>query len=186
MSDKRNLLVDTALRLFYDHGVNNVGINEVLKVAGVAKKTLYHHFSSKEALVLATLEARDQRFLSWLDGCLSGQTDDAAVVQALFHALDDWFHDRVTELDTFRGCFFINTSAELGEKDSRIAEYCAAHKRHVRVLIRNRLECRDAQWLDLLFLLKEGAIVSAHIGAERDAALRCIPLALTHLRHLRH
>lgn len=40
MTDKRQLLIDTALSLFTERGINLVGINEVLKVSGVAKKTL--------------------------------------------------------------------------------------------------------------------------------------------------
>ena len=52
MSNKRELLTKTALDLFYKNGINSVGINEILKVSGVAKKTLYNYFGSKEELVL--------------------------------------------------------------------------------------------------------------------------------------
>ena len=62
MTNKKQQLTDTALKLFYEKGINSVGINEVLKVSGIAKKTLYNHFSSKEELVLATLEQRDHTF----------------------------------------------------------------------------------------------------------------------------
>ncbi|MDF4603837.1 TetR/AcrR family transcriptional regulator, partial [Vibrio parahaemolyticus] len=55
MNKKKQLLIDTALSLFYKQGINSIGINEVLKVSGVAKRTLYSHFESKEALILAAL-----------------------------------------------------------------------------------------------------------------------------------
>ena len=48
MNDKKKLLIDTALHLFYENGINSVGINEILKVSGVAKKTMYNHFKSKD------------------------------------------------------------------------------------------------------------------------------------------
>ena len=67
MNQKRQLLIDTALDLFYQYGVNSIGINEILKVSGVAKKTLYSHFESKEALILATLEQRHVIFIEWLE-----------------------------------------------------------------------------------------------------------------------
>lgn len=35
MSKKRQLLIETALDLFYRHGINSIGINEILKVSGL-------------------------------------------------------------------------------------------------------------------------------------------------------
>ncbi|HFG1889890.1 TPA: TetR/AcrR family transcriptional regulator, partial [Vibrio cholerae] len=49
MNPKRQLLIDTALNLFYKNGINSIGINEVISVSGIAKRTLYSHFESKEA-----------------------------------------------------------------------------------------------------------------------------------------
>ena len=70
MSKKRDLLLSTALELFYRHGINSIGINEVIKVSGVAKKTLYSHFNSKEDLVLRALEKRHLIFIQWLEAKL--------------------------------------------------------------------------------------------------------------------
>ena len=66
--DKRQQLINTAFRLFYQNGIHAVGINQILKESGIAKKTLYHHFASKEQLLLAVLEYRDQIFLQWFSG----------------------------------------------------------------------------------------------------------------------
>ncbi len=38
MSEKKRTLINSALRLFYAQGTNSVGINEIVKVAGVTKK----------------------------------------------------------------------------------------------------------------------------------------------------
>ena len=67
MNKKRALLIDTALALFYTKGINSIGINEILKTSGVAKRTLYSHFASKEALVLAALKQRHENFITWLE-----------------------------------------------------------------------------------------------------------------------
>ncbi|MEI8606352.1 TetR/AcrR family transcriptional regulator [Pseudoalteromonas sp. B160] len=64
--DKRTQIINTALSAFYQRGIHAVGINEILKEAGVAKKTLYNHFVSKDELICACLELRDQRFNQWL------------------------------------------------------------------------------------------------------------------------
>ncbi|GAA5213450.1 TetR/AcrR family transcriptional regulator [Corallincola platygyrae] len=178
MTDKRALLTDSALQLFYEKGINSVGINEVLKVSGVAKKTLYNHFDSKEALVLATLEARDQIFLGWLAKRLSEASSNAELVEALFASLTDWFNSRVPELPPFRGCFFINSSIECGETSKAVSIYCQTHKAKVRELIENQLAEPNASLLDALCLLKEGAIVSAYVSQDLEAANKAVPLAM--------
>ncbi|WP_108125480.1 TetR/AcrR family transcriptional regulator [Saccharospirillum mangrovi] len=172
MNEKRQALLETALGLFYSHGVQSIGINEVLKVSGIAKKTLYHHFPSKEALVLAALKERNRRFLAWLEPQLAKGETDAEVVENLFEALDAWIHDDAKELGKFRGCFFVNTSAEFGDVNSDIAQYCRLHKQQVRARIGHYLVSKDEAFLDSICLLKEGAISSAYVSNDLEAAIK--------------
>ena len=181
MSNKKQLLIDTALKLFYEKGINSVGINEVLKVSGVAKKTLYNHFQSKEELVVATLESRDKIFLAWLDAQLQYSQTQHDVVCRLFNSLTSWFNNDVPTLSKFRGCFFINTSAECSDKNNPISRYCCYHKTKVRKLIQKHLQTNDESLLDMICLLKEGAIVLAHTNQDHDAAQKCIPLITKYL-----
>lgn len=174
MHDKRKHLVETALQLFYQHGVNSVGINEVLKHSGVAKKTLYNYFDSKDALILATLAVRHQRFLDWLTLQLANSVSNSDLASKLFHGLDQWFNSQVPALGDFRGCFFINTAAEFAEPTSAIHQACMAHKQAVAELIAEQLPSPNAQLVDLLCLLKEGAIVSAYVNHDPQAALRSL------------
>ena len=58
VSPKRDRLMATAWRLFYRDGYRAVGIDTLLAEAEVAKMTLYNHFDSKEALIVAVLEKR--------------------------------------------------------------------------------------------------------------------------------
>ncbi|OED50981.1 transcriptional regulator [Endozoicomonas sp. (ex Bugula neritina AB1)] len=178
MQSKRDLLVSTALQLFYEKGINSVGINEVLKVSGIAKKTLYNYFSSKDDLVLATLEARDELFMQWLEKELASATTDEDVIRSLFGALDRWFKDEVDELPPFRGCYFINSSLESSVSNPAVGEYCAQHKQQVRRLIQSKLQSENEKLLDLLCVLKEGAIVSAYVSHDIEIAGKCIPLAM--------
>jgi AcrR family transcriptional regulator len=48
--------------LFYKFGIHAVGINEILKESGIAKRTLYHHSSSKDELIIAAITKRDNNF----------------------------------------------------------------------------------------------------------------------------
>lgn len=176
MNVKRQVLVDTALKLFYENGVNSIGINEILKVSGIAKKTLYRHFESKNALVLEALKQRNNDFLEWLDDCLSGATSDSELISKLFGALASWFSNSEAALGEFRGCFFIKTSAEFSDPNSEVSLYCQLHKQQVRELIRSRLSKPSNDYLDAICLLKEGAITTAYVSNDLSAPLKCIAM----------
>src|SRR5690625_6777832 len=53
-------ILDAAGDLFYDRGINAVGVDTVAAAAGTTKKTLYDQFGSKAALAVAYLSERDQ------------------------------------------------------------------------------------------------------------------------------
>src|SRR5919106_6239860 len=63
----RERILETAYRLFSRHGVRAVGVDRIVASSGVAKMSLYRHFRSKEELVLAFLQEREQRWTrDWL------------------------------------------------------------------------------------------------------------------------
>lgn len=171
MSKKRDLLLSTALELFYRHGINSIGINEVIKVSGVAKKTLYSHFNSKEDLVLRALEQRHLTFMQWLEAKLENTTNNSELVDTLFHALKGWFDGYEPELGDFNGCFFINTSAEFHDAKSEISSYCRFHKAQVRQLIQTKLSEDSDDLLNAICLLKEGAITTAYMTGESSEVI---------------
>jgi len=49
-AENRQLLVETAARLFRAKGIDGVGVAEISKAAGLTHGALYAHFSSKDAL----------------------------------------------------------------------------------------------------------------------------------------
>ena len=65
-SDPRKKILEVADRLFYAEGVRATGTERIMAVAEVAKATFYRHFESKDALVLAYLENRDQALWDYL------------------------------------------------------------------------------------------------------------------------
>ncbi|NQY88902.1 MAG: TetR/AcrR family transcriptional regulator [Colwellia sp.] len=176
MSKKRQQLIDTALQLFYQRGINSIGINEILTVSGIAKKTLYNHFTSKEELVLAALKQRNDNFIAWLDMSLKEANTDIEVVNKLFNGLSAWFSNSAVELGSFRGCFFINTSAEFSDPSSKISQYCRDHKQQVRQLIAQHLSPSNSELLDTICVLKEGAITMAYVNHDLSMPAKCIKI----------
>ena len=65
-SDPRSRILEVADRLFYTEGVRATGTEKIMSIAEVAKATFYRHFESKDALVLAYLENRDQALWDFL------------------------------------------------------------------------------------------------------------------------
>ena len=182
-ADKRTQLIETALRLFYRQGIHAVGINEVLKESGIAKKTLYSHFASKEELIAATVKYRSGLLLGWMEARLADVSCGKAGIEIIFAALDDWFNERVERLKPFNGCFFINASAEYHSEGCAIFDECKEHKLEIGELLLQ--QCRaifddeaTAQKLQAsLVLLMEGSIISAHVMRDKEAALRALETA---------
>ena len=125
--NKREELVETALDLFMREGFHATGIDRILAEAGVAKMTLYHHFRSKDELILAALRLRDERFRNEFMRRVEKSGDDPALrLHAIFDVLGEMF-----DAKTSRGCTFINACAEYGDRDSAIHCIAAEHKRLV-------------------------------------------------------
>ncbi|MCU1553271.1 MAG: transcriptional regulator, TetR family, partial [Arthrobacter sp.] len=62
VSGVRERILDAAYDLFSRRGVRDVGVNELISRSGVAKASFYRHFATKDELVLAFLERRDQQW----------------------------------------------------------------------------------------------------------------------------
>jgi AcrR family transcriptional regulator len=186
--DKRQQLIQTAFELFYQHGIHAVGINQILQTAGVAKKTLYNHFSSKDELIQAVVDYRDENFYNWLASRVEQVKPGYDGLNELFEAVDDWINNRVSLLMDFHGCFFINTCAEFNDPHHQIHQLCQQHKKRINGLIKRQIralgisESAIDYVTESISLLKEGAIVMAQVqgdlkSAEKAKAMAWIVLA---------
>lgn len=160
-SDARQRIVETAERLFYAEGIRAVGIDRIIAQAEVAKMSLYHHFRSKDDLILAVLHYREQKFdamfQKWLERHVSKGKNR---LEAFFAALKDWF-----ESAGFRGCMFINSGVELADARHAASKFSAEHKERFHALISSVISetagSKATCVAPAVALLVEGAIVSA-------------------------
>jgi len=132
----REHIVAAATRLFYGEGIRAVSMDAVADKAGVTKKTLYYHFASKDELVAATIEARDQPTLDLYRRWFAETEGTAAdKVRGLFAKLG-------TSMDTprWRGCGFLRTTAELASTPGHPAVKAgAAHKKRFEAWLETEL-----------------------------------------------
>jgi AcrR family transcriptional regulator len=172
----RERLLDTAYELFSRRGIRDVGIDEVIDRAGVAKRTLYRHFPSKDDLVLAFLERREQRWtLGWVEAEARrrGSTPVAQLL-AIFDTFDEWFRR-----EDFEACAFINVLLEMGPEHPA-GEASIGHLENVRSVVQRIAEeagLHDtASFAHSCHILMKGSIVAAAEG-DHEAARRARAMA---------
>jgi TetR/AcrR family transcriptional regulator len=68
-------ILAAATKLFAEQGFDGVSMRDVARTAGVSKANIYHHFSSKEALYLAILQASASETAVLVENLASGSGD---------------------------------------------------------------------------------------------------------------
>jgi AcrR family transcriptional regulator len=164
----RQRILLTAHDLFYRDGIRATGIDRVIAESGVAKKTFYRHFPSKNDLVEAFLDYRHQRWIAWFRDALRRHGGGVA---ALVPALREWFEDPL-----FRGCAFINSVGELGPVAPRVAEFTLAHKQDLIAEIVDVMpDSTDRQIAaEALALAVDGAIVRVQYEQAVEGAIAAL------------
>ena len=170
MSSKREKLIETAKELFMKNGFHATGIDTILAHAGVAKKTLYSHFRTKEELILAALRQHDGEFRNHFMKNVEALADTPQQrLLAIFDVTKSWFSQ-----NNFYGCIFINAIGEYSAKDTGVREVCKEFKRLMKSYIKSlAIEAGVKQPEELaneLALLVEGSIVTAQVSEQTDKA----------------
>lgn len=154
----RDKILDAASRLFYGKGIRAVSVDAVAEKAGITKKTLYYHFRSKDDLVTAYLDSRDQPnlaiFAKWFEEAEGPLADK---VQALFENIA-----KSARSPRWKGCGFLRTAAELADMPGHPAiKVGARHKKKLEAWLAERIADVDpvgaAQRARQILLLMDGA-----------------------------
>ncbi len=181
---KRDELVQKALQVFYKNGFHATGMDLLATETGVSKTPMYKHFRTKEDLILAALRLRDEQFRNWFYRRMEelGETPQQQLL-AMFDALEEWFNE-----SGYQGCMFIKASSEYQQASHPIHKQSADHKRLLEIHITELSEkaglSNPSALARQLLLLKEGAIVTAHLGhtdnPAQDAKATAIKLLNIH------
>jgi AcrR family transcriptional regulator len=179
----RERVLETAYELFSRHGTRAVGVDRIIAESGVAKMTLYRNFASKDDLILAFLERREERWTrEWLQATVERRAATPAQrLLAIFDTFAEWF-----ARDDFEGCSFINVMLEIDDPGSPVRRESVRQLSEIRGFIGGL--AKDAgiddvdgfarQW----HILMKGCIVAAAEG-DRLAAARARELGTLLLAH---
>jgi len=178
---KRDELIDAAIRLFNRHGYHATGVDRLMEETGIAKTTLYRHFPSKEALIVAALSRVDEIAREEMRAYVEAQSEDPRErLLATFDVLDKWLRD-----SEFKGCPFVAAASEHGGPADPVFLQVRLHKQLYLAFFEEL--ARAARLVEpkavarQLVMLHEGAIAFAQVlGPEgvadqaRAAAARII------------
>jgi AcrR family transcriptional regulator len=117
-SGPRDRILRAASDLFYRKGIRAVGVDAIIASARVAKASFYHHFQSKDDLVVAWLRSEDARWLDRVTAETERRTQDPGERLLVFF---DVIEEDV-EQPGFRGCPYLNTAAELRDEPGPVRD----------------------------------------------------------------
>ena len=163
VTDARDRILAIADELFYREGIRATGVDTIIARSEVAKTTLYRYFPSKDDLVVAYLEQRNQLFWQLLEEQLARSPDDPK--QQLLATLD-WI-DSLLANEESQGCPFLMVASEFPETDYPGHQVAIAHK----VKLRDRLAkiatamgiAQGTELADGLMLLVDGAFAQRRL-----------------------
>jgi AcrR family transcriptional regulator len=174
----RAAMLEAASLVFYERGLDGVGISELCASVGASKETLYRHFGSKDGLIAAVLQARSDRNTAWLRRAAEAAGDDpAAQLTAVFAVLGEWF-----DQPNYRGCALVNaaTQRHFEPAHSMVVQHLDRYQALLtEIAAAAGVADPDRVGRQLLMLL-EGAIVMAdHHALGRAAADDALAVALS-------
>jgi AcrR family transcriptional regulator len=163
----RERLLAAADELFYENGINLVGIDRVIEHAGVAKASLYDCFGSKEELIRSYLQARSERRQARIVQRMAQFQTPRDKILSVFDLLGE-----TVAQPNYRGCAFQRAGAEAGA-GSTIKAACDDSRAWIRTQFTELAQAagaRDPQSLGRqLVVLYDGAGMTAHVDRDLDA-----------------
>jgi AcrR family transcriptional regulator len=174
----RERVLRTAYDLFCRHGVQAIGVDRIVAEADVAKVTLYKHFRSKQELIVAVLDLREELWTrAWLQREIERRAETPTTrLLAIFDLLDEWFRR-----EDYEGCLFNNSMLEIHDPTNLIRATAVQKRANIRSFLQGLAEEGRATSPEALArdwqMLMSGAIVAADEG-DVEAAQRARRIAL--------
>jgi AcrR family transcriptional regulator len=172
---------DVAADLFYRESIRSVGVETIVKQAGVSKISLYRNFESKDDLIVAYLENRNADYWRHVDRLIATKEGNP---RAQLSALVTYVAGRAAT-PGYRGCPFINFAAEFPDASHPGHRVVEENKREMRRRLIGFAETiggrRSRHLADALFLLIEGAYASSQTLRGRNGPAAALSWAVDQL-----
>lgn len=174
----RDRIFETACDLFYQHGIRDVGVDQITTEAGTNKMSFYRSFGSKDELIAEYLEQKATELWRWWDETVRLHAGDPRrQILALFEGIS-----KIVCSSTSRGCALANAAIELAAEDHPGRRVVLAKKREMRRRFHELAVAAGAEKAeelgDALMLLMEGAYLSRLTLSSEGPARHVGPVAV--------
>lgn len=160
----RERILAAAARQYYTDGIRAASADKLIAEAGVSKVTFYRHFPGKDELVVAYLAGIAEQERAAVTAHRVAHPDDPAATLR-------WYADGVGAMACgrgFRGCPFLNATAELADTGHPGRQVVAEHRAWLTgqvaelVVGLGAAPDRAAATARQLMMLRDGAMVAGH------------------------
>jgi AcrR family transcriptional regulator len=175
--DAREHILESATRLFQEHGTRAVGTQQIIDDCGCGKNLLYREFASKDDLVVAYLERCQLEWTAIMEEATRPYADDPArQLVAIVRAVA-----RQVTASEFRGCPFRTTHAQFPDQDHPAHQVSVRHVENLRTQLHGlarRARARDPLTLaDRIMLIIDGLYLSGAMLGPNGPATAAVAFA---------
>ena len=165
--NKKQHIIEIATELFNQYGYHVVGVDLIIKEAGVSKKTMYRYFQSKANLIIEVLQQRQILCATSLKQKIQHEVDNFKKLELVFEWHDEWFNST-----TFTGCLFAKAATEFPNKSEEAHQIAMQQKSDLMAVIEQLLPHTHKHLAPILIMLLDGATLSAQVLGDKKAAIK--------------
>ena len=175
--DTRDRILDNACRLFADHGVRAVGLQQIIDETGCGKNLLYREFANKDELVAAWLARVQDDWRASTDEVVAAHPGDpmGQMLALVRNTVDD------VSKPGYRGCCSRNTYAEFPDPDHAVHRLATGHVEEIRLRLVDLAKdagARDPEALgNRLMLIVDGVVTNGMVLGGEGAASEAVAFA---------
>jgi TetR/AcrR family transcriptional regulator, transcriptional repressor for nem operon len=163
-------IIEKAAITFNQNGYAGSSINDIMKLTGLQKGGIYHHFKNKDEIAIAAFDYTLGEILAVV---MSRVGKESTAIDRL-HAFVDSFRGFTTEPIGVGGCPILNTAAESDDTHPRLRLHVQSAVNNIRAVIGSIVELgirqgeilastEDEQVSTILFATIEGAIMMSKL-----------------------
>jgi AcrR family transcriptional regulator len=133
-------IIDAALGLASQIGLEGLSIGAVAEVTGMSKSGVFAHFGSREELQISVIREYHDRFESSVFYAAMQKGRGLPRLQALF---DNWMVQTSAEIDS--GCIYISGAVEFDDRSGPVRDALASSVATWQTALRRAVELAQAQ-----------------------------------------
>lgn len=180
MSNTRDRIISTAMRLFAERGYNSTGVSDLRRESSVHSGSLYYAFPTKQDVLIAVLEAyRDGIGQMLIEPAWAGVDDPVERIFALLGA----YRAMLLQSECTYGCPIGSLALELHEPDPPVRDLLAKNFDGWVDHVANCLEAAGSRFPDgfdvrrtarFVLTVMEGAVMQARTYRDIEAFDDCV------------